>query len=308
MLKFIGRRLIQLIPVVLGSTFLIFTLVFLLPGDPVAALFGDKPPNPVVVAAIKQQYHLDQPFIIQYLLYLKGAFTGDFGLTLHGGQPVVDIIARSYPVTIKLALMAFAIEAVFGLVFGVISGLKKGKIIDTTILFFSLVLIALPTFVLGFLMQLFLGVKLQIFPPTAGPNPSFWALLMPAIVLASVSLAFIVRLTRSSVSEVVSADFVRTARAKGLSRPRVITTHILRNSLIIPVTYLGADIGALMAGAIITERVFNINGIGNQLYQGILRGESTLVVSIVTILVFVYIICNLLVDLLYFVLDPRLRK
>lgn len=307
MLKYIWHRLLQIIPVIIGSTLLIYALVFLLPGDPVRALFGDKPPNPVVEAAIKREYNLDQPFIIQYLIYLKNLFVGNFGTTLRGGRPVAEIIAQSYPVTIKLALMAFVIEAFFGLTLGVISGLQKGKPIDFSILFFSLLLIAVPSFVLGFFLQFTVGIKWGILPPTAGPDPGFFNLLMPAIVLAGVSVAFIVRLTRNSISETSTADFVRTATAKGLPRKTVISHHILRNSLIVPITYLGADIGALMGGAIITERVFNINGIGFQLFQGILRGEPTLVVSIVSILVLVYIFSNLLVDILYAVLDPRLR-
>ncbi|OTA26383.1 ABC transporter permease [Alloscardovia macacae] len=307
MWKYFLRRVLQMIPVVLGTTLLIYALVFALPGDPVVAMFGDKPVNPTIAAQIRAEYHLDQPFIIQYLYFLKNAFTLDFGNTLRGGRPVIDVMAAAFPVTIKLGLMAFVFEGIFGVIFGIVSGLKKGKWYDSVILIVSLLLISVPTFVTGFLMQYFLGVKWRIFPVTAGANPGFIDLLMPAMVLGSASMAYIIRLTRTEVASNRTLDYVRTARAKGLSNRKVITNHILRNSLIPVVTYLGADLGALMGGAMISERIFNINGIGNTLYKGILQGESNLVVSIVTVLVLIFVVCNLLVDMLYAVLDPRIR-
>ncbi|MCI1936358.1 MAG: ABC transporter permease [Bifidobacteriaceae bacterium] len=304
--KYLLRRILQMIPVVIGTTLLIYALVFALPGDPVAAMFGDKPVNAAVAAQIRSEYNLDKPFIIQYLIFLKNALTLDFGNTF-AGQPVIAVIGRAFPVTIKLAIMAFVFEAVFGVVFGIISGLKKGKWYDSVILIVSLLLISVPTFVTGFVLQYFLGVKWGLLPVTAGSNPGFIDLLMPASVLGSVSMAYIIRLTRTEVSSNISEDYVRTARAKGMSNKSVTLRHVLRNSMIPVVTYLGADIGALMGGAMITERIFNINGIGNTLYQGIIRGEGTLVVSIVTILVLVFVVCNLVVDMFYAVLDPRIR-
>ncbi len=304
--KYFLRRVLQMIPVVLGTTLLIYALVFALPGDPVAAMFGSKPVNQAVAAQIRAEYNLDKPFIVQYLLFLKNAATLDFGKTF-AGQEVIDVIGRAFPVTIKLGLMAFVFEAIFGVIFGIISGLKKGKWYDSVILVVSLLLISVPTFVTGFLMQYFLGVKWSILPVTAGANPGFLDLLMPAMVLGSVSMAYIIRLTRSEVATNRSLDYVRTARAKGLSNRDVTIRHILRNSLIPVVTYLGSDLGALMGGAMISERIFNIQGVGNTLYQAILRGEGTLTVSIVTILVMIFVICNLAVDMLYAVLDPRIR-
>jgi oligopeptide transport system permease protein len=237
---------------------------------------------------------------------LKNALTLDFGKTF-SGQPVIDVISRAFPVTIKLTIMAFVFEAIFGVIFGIVSGLKKGKWYDSVILIVSLLLISVPTFVTGFLLQFFLGVKWQLLPVTAGGNPGFLDLLMPAMVLGSVSMAYIIRLTRSEVSSNMNEDYVRTARAKGMTNNSVTMRHILRNSMIPVVTYLGTDIGALMGGAMISERIFNIQGVGNTLYQGILRGEGTLVVSIVTILVLIFVVCNLVVDMLYAVLDPRIR-
>ena len=305
MLRYIGRRLLQTIPVFFGATFLIFAMVHLMPGDPVAALGGDKGLTEAAAARIREEYNLDKPFWMQYLLYLKGIFTLDFGKTF-SGRPVTEVLATAFPITIRLAVYALLIEAILGILFGVIAGVRRGGIFDSTVLVLSLVVISVPTFVIGFLMQFFLGIKWGIFPPTAS-TVSLKSLTMPAIVLGATSLAYVIRLTRQSVSENVSADYVRTARAKGLKEGTVMTRHILRNSLIPVATFLGGDLGGLMGGAIITEGIFNINGVGGTLWQSIVRGEPATVVSFTTVLVMVYITANLLVDLLYAVLDPRIR-
>ena len=304
--KYLLRRILQMIPVVLGTTLLVYALVFALPGDPVKAMFGDKPVNEAVAAQIRAEYHLDQPFIVQYFIYLKNALTLNFGDTF-AGQPVLDEITRAFPVTIRLGLMAFVFEAIFGVVFGIISGLKKGKWYDTVILIVSLLLISVPTFVTGFVMQYVFGIQWAILPVTAGADPGFLDLLMPAMVLGSVSMAYIIRLTRSEISSNIAEDYVRTARAKVMSNGQVMLRHVLRNSLIPVVTYLGQDIGALMGGAMITEQIFNIHGIGFLTYQSILKGEANLVVSIVTLLMLIFVVCNLVVDMLYAALDPRIR-
>lgn len=306
MLWYVGRRLLQVIPVFLGATLLLYAMVFLRPGDPVAALGGERGLPESVQEQIRERYHLDEPFIVQYLLYLKGIFTLDFGVTF-SGRDVSEVIAQALPVTFQLAVMALAIEAVFGIGFGLVAGMRKGGFFDSTVLVLSLVVIAVPTFVIGFVLQLVVGVKLGWLPATAGRDPDFYSLLLPAIVLAATSFAYVLRLTRTSVAENLSADFVRTARAKGLSRSRVTGRHVLRNSLIPVVTFLGADLGQLMAGAIVTEGIFNIRGVGGTLYDAIVRGESATVVSLTTVLVLVYIAANLVVDLLYAVLDPRIR-
>lgn len=306
MLKYIGRRLLQMIPVFFGATFLIYALVFAMPGDPIQALGGEKGIPPAVAEEIRAQYHLDQPLIIQYLLYVKGIFMLDFGKTF-SGRDVLDVLGDAFPITVQLALMAIVIEAVIGIIFGFIAGRKRGGIFDSTVLVASLVIIAVPVFVLGFLVQFVFGVKLAWVPPTVGSDTSFTTMLMPAIVLGAVSCAYVIRLTRQEVAENLNADYVRTARAKGLPERRVMTHHVLRNSLIPVATFLGGDLGALMGGAIVTEGVFQIAGVGGTLYQAILRGEPATVVSITTVLVLVYIVANLLVDLLYAALDPRIR-
>lgn len=303
---YIGRRVLQAIPVVLGATLLIYGMVFLQPGDPIKALFGEKPVNEAVRASIEAQYNLDDPFLWQWLQYLGNALTGDFGRA-YSQQPVSELIAEAFPVTLKLALMALVIEAVLGIAAGFYAGLRKGGLFDSTMLVVSLLVIAVPIFVFGFLMQLIFGVKLGWAAITVGGDASFQNLLLPAIVLGLVSFAYILRLTRTSVIENLTADHVRTARAKGLSNRSVNNRHVLRNSLIPVVTYLGADLGTLMAGAIVTEGIFNIPGIGNLAFRAIGRGEGSTVVSVVTVMVLVYVVMSLFVDLLYAWLDPRIR-
>lgn len=306
MLRYIGRRLLQMIPVFIGATLLLYSLVFLMPGDPVAALGGDRGISEAARARIEAEYNLDKPFFIQYLLYLKGILTLGFGTTF-SGQPVARVMANAFPVTIKLALMALAFEAILGISIGVIAGIRRGGIFDSTVLLVSLFVIAVPSFVIGFVLQFLVGVKWGLLPVTVGRNESFTALLMPAVVLGALSFAYVLRLTRQSVSENLNADYVRTATAKGMSKTSVMGRHVLRNSLIPVVTFLGADLGALMGGAIVTEGIFGINGVGGSIYQAILKGEPATVVSFTTVLVIVYIIANLIVDLIYALLDPRIR-
>ena len=307
MLRYAGRRLLQMIPVFFGATLLIYAMVFALPGDPVSALGGDRVPSPALQEQIRAQYNLDKPFLVQYLLFLKGIATFDLGTTIRGSRPIVDVLAEAYPVTIRLSVMALAVETVAGIVIGMVAGMRKGRLFDATVLVLSLVVIAVPTFVIGFLLQFFVGVKLGWLPVTAGNAPGLKDLLMPALVLGAVSFAYVLRLTRTQVGENLSADHVRTARAKGLSGGRVMIVHVLRNSLVPVVTFLGADLGSLMGGAIVTEGIFNINGVGGTLYRAILNGEGPTVVAFTTVLILVFIISNLLVDLLYAALDPRIR-
>ena len=306
MLRYVGRRLLQMIPVFFGATLLIYALVFLMPGDPVQALGGDRGLSAAAEARVRAEYNLDKPFIVQYLLYLKGVFSLDFGTTF-SGRPVTEVMAHAFPVTIKLAVMALVFETIFGVAFGVIAGIRHGGIFDSTVLVMSLFVIAVPSFVIGFVLQFVVGVKWKLLPVTVGANDSFQALLMPAIVLGALSFAYVLRLTRQSVSENLTADYVRTARAKGLSNVAVMGRHVLRNSLIPVVTYIGADLGGLMAGAIVTEGIFGISGVGGTMYQAILKGEPTTVVSFTMVLIIVYIFANLLVDLIYALLDPRIR-
>ena len=306
MLRYILFRILQVIPVLLGTTFLIYFMVFAMPGDPIVAMFGDKTPNPAVLEKLRAQYNLDQPFIVQYLLYLKGMFVGDFG-TSFSGQPVSTILARTFPVTATLAIMAIIIEFVLAVVIGLFSGLRKGKLFDNVNLIIGLLMMSVPIFVIAFIAQYFFTIKLSWFPTTVGADTSISALLLPSIVLGVSLYATSMRLTRSSVIDTLNQDFVRTAYSKGLSRGRVIPVHVLRNSLIPTITNSAANFGVLLVGATVTEGIFNVPGVGNTLYQAILRGENSTVVSFVTVMVLLYLGVNLVIDLLYAVLDPRIR-
>lgn len=306
MTGYIIRRVLQALPVFFGTTLLIYFMVFAMPGDPIIAMFGDRGVNQAVYEQLRAQYHLDEPFIVQYFIYIGGIFQGDFG-TSFSGQPVAEVLAATFPVTIRLALMAVVIEMLVGIGVGLVAGLRKGKLFDNSSLVMSLILISTPVFVIAFVFQFFFAIKLGWAKPTVSGDAGFLELLLPAIVLSTLAVAYIVRLTRSSVIDTSSQDFVRTAYGKGLSRQRVVRVHILRNSLIPVVTYLSIDFGVLLVGATVTEGIFNVPGVGRTLYQAIIRGEGPTVVSFVTVMVLIYLVVNLLTDLLYAVLDPRIR-
>jgi oligopeptide transport system permease protein len=305
MSRYLARRLLQFIPVFVGATLLIFLMVWAIPGDPIAALAGDRHMSETVREEIRDRYNLNDSLIVQYGKYMGGVFQGDFGDDFRG-RPVTDLLSQRLPITARLALLAFGFEVVLGIAAGILAGVRKGGFLDNLVLVSTLVVIAIPIFVLGFLAQLLLGVRFAWFP-VAGIQHGLFSYLLPAMVLGSVSLAYVARLTRTSVVENLRADYVRTATAKGLARRRVVGIHALRNSLIPVVTFLAVDLGALMGGAIITETIFNIPGIGRAVFEGVQRQEGTVVVGVVTFLVVVYMMANLLVDLLYAVLDPRIR-
>jgi oligopeptide transport system permease protein len=294
-----------MIPVLLGATFIIFAMVFAIPGDPTAGLCGDRPCPPNFVAHFRAQHGLDEPLHVRYATYMSNLVRGDLGTNFRDIK-VADELKQRFPTTAKLALMAVIFEAVIGILAGVVAGVRKGKFADTLVLVSTLVVISVPVFVIGVLMQYYLGVKWHLFPVTVSPDATVYELLMPAFVLGSASIAYAARLTRTNLTENLRADYLRTAIAKGLTRRRAIGVHALRNSLIPVVTFIGADFGALLGGAIVTERIFNIQGVGGFLYTSIHNHDPISVVGTVTILVFVFLMVNLLVDLLYGVLDPRI--
>jgi peptide/nickel transport system permease protein/oligopeptide transport system permease protein len=306
MTSYIIRRLGQFALVFFAATFLIYAMVFAIPGDPIRALAGDKPMPESLRQQLTQQFHLDEPFLVQYWYYITGVVQGDLG-TSFNNREVTDIISERFPRTLRLAIMAFTIEVVIGVSAGIWAGIRKDKFFDTLVKVSTVAVISIPIFVLGFVAQLVIGVRLGWLPVTAGNPPSFYGYLLPAIVLASVSLAYVSRLTRSSLVENLRSDYVRTAKSKGLSQRRVIGVHAFRNSLIPVVTFLAIDLGALMGGAIVTETIFNIPGIGRAVYEAVLAQEGNVVVGIVTVLVIIYAVANLVVDVMYAVLDPRIR-
>ncbi len=307
MYKYVIRRLLQMIPVLIGATFIIFYMVFSMPGDPTAGMCGDRGCSPAFVAQFREEHNLDDPFPVQYAKYLGNVVQGDLGTNFRN-QSVGFELEQRYPITAKLALMAIAFEAVIGIIAGVLAGVRKGKFIDNLVLVSTLVVISIPVFVIGSVLQYYLGVKLggEIFPVTYDSSRPLQSLILPAFVLGSASIAYVARLTRTNLVENLRADYLRTAIAKGLTRSRAIGVHALRNSLIPVVTFIGADFGSLLGGAIVTERIFNIPGVGGFLFTGIRNHDGVSVVGTVTVLVLVFLLVNLLVDLLYGVLDPRI--
>ena len=305
MYKYILRRLIQMIPVLLGATFIIFAMVYALPGDPTIGLCGERPCPAAFVAEFRDKHGLNDPLHVRYLTYMGNLLQGDLGTNFRDIK-VVDELAQRYPVTAKLAGMAILFESVIGIIAGVLAGIRKGKFIDNLVLVSTLFVISVPVFVIGVTLQYTFGLRWPIFPATVGSNVTFYSLVLPAFVLGSASIAYAARLTRTNLVENLRADYLRTAVAKGMSRPRMLGVHALRNSLIPVVTFIGADFGGLLGGAIVTERIFNIQGVGGFLFTGIRNRDPVSVVGTVTILVLVFLVVNLLVDLLYGVLDPRI--
>jgi oligopeptide transport system permease protein len=305
--RYVLRRLLQLIPVFIGTTFLIYVLVWAVPGDPFAGLCGERRCPDAFMARMTDKYNLNDNIVVQYVKYLGALVQGDFGETF-AGQSVGQLISLRFPVSIRLALVAVAIQIAIGITAGVLTGLRGRGYLDSLVLVSTLVLISLPVFVTGFLLQqlLFKG-EWSFLPVTVSTQARWNELLVPGFVLGSLSMAFVTRLTRTSVAEHRRADYMRTALAKGLPKRRIVVVHLLRNSAIPVVTFLGTDLGNLMGGAIITEGIFDIKGIGGLVYQSILQKQGLIVTGIVVLLVIIFLIINLIVDLLYAVLDPRIR-
>ncbi|MGQ0845924.1 MAG: ABC transporter permease [Sporichthyaceae bacterium] len=303
--RYTARRLLQMIPVLFGATFLVFAMVYALPGDPLAGKCGERPCPDAFVAAYTDKFNLDDPVPVRYAKYMGNVLQGDFGEAVNG-EKVVDQIQRTYPTTVKLTMVAIAFEILIGVVAGIVSAIRRKGIFDNSVLFATLVLISVPVFVTGTALQFFVGVKLGWLPVTSR-DATFEQLIMPGFVLASLSLAYAARITRTSLAETLRADYVRTAKAKGLPKRRVIGVHALRNSLIPVITFIGADFGTLLGGAIITEGIFNIDGVGGLIFKAINLREGATVTGVVTVLILVFLLVNLIVDLLYAVLDPRIR-
>jgi oligopeptide transport system permease protein len=306
MFRYLVRRLLLTVLTFFGATFVVYALVFLNQDDPIGALAGDHPLTDSQRQVLTEQYHLNDSFLQQYWYYVKGLLTGDLGTSLTG-RSIKDMLSDAWPLTLRLAGMAIVIAAIIAIGAGVVSGMRRGGILDHATLLVTLVLLSLPIVVLAPLAQLVFGIKLGWFAPTAGKDATFTQLLLPAFVLASTVVAAELRVSRAAVAENLRADYVRTARAKGLSRARVIGVHVLRNSLIPVITLIGVDVGVLMSGAIVTEKVFNIPGVGFNLFRGLSNEDGPVVVGFVSVLVIVFLVLNLVVDLLYAVLDPRIR-
>lgn len=306
MTRYIGRRFIELAIVFIGVTFIIYAMVFTLPGDPIAALGGDRPLPENVQAQLRAEYHLDEPVWLQYLRYIGGLFTGDLGTTFDG-RPVGDRMAARWPITITLALTAFAIEVVVGVILGLVSGLRNGGILDRTLLIGTILATSVPVFVLGVSAQLVFGLQLGWFP-IAGAGAGWpTAYLLPATVIALFGLASVTRLMRGSVVDTLRSDFVRTLTAKGMPRRNVVGVHVLRNSVTPVLTFLAIDLGYLLGGTVVIEAIFNLPGIGALLFDAIRTHEGPTVVGVATALILIFLMTSVVVDLINSLLDPRIR-
>lgn len=304
MARYIIRRLLQFIPVVLIATFIVYAMVFAIPGDPIRALAGDRPLPQGVQDAIREEFRLDEPLLMQYWYWITGIFQGDFGMTFNR-RPVSDIILQRLPVTVRLAAVAFIFQGIIGITAGILAGIRQKGFVDSLVSVTTVVIVAIPTLVMAILAQVLFSVQLGWFP-VAGID-SWYHYLLPGMALGALSMAMIARLVRTTLAENLNADYVRTAVAKGATRRRVVVRHALRNSLIPVVTFLGADLGAMLSGTIIIERIFNMPGLGGQVFASISGQEGVVVVAIVTLFILFYVFINLLVDILYAYLDPRIR-
>ncbi|MEA2504847.1 MAG: peptide/nickel transport system permease protein [Actinomycetota bacterium] len=310
MTRYIVRRLLQMVLVFFGATFLLFAALYLLPGDPTQALGSDRTLAPATVQAIRARYHLDDPVYVQYATYIKDIARGDLGTSIQLRRPVSQIMRDSIPWSVKLALSATAVEIILGIGSGVISAIKRYSFLDTLSTVSTSVLIAIPVFWLGLMLQILFGLKFRgtfLGLPISGVTDGWKSYVLPSITLASAVTAVTARLTRTTMLEVMRQDYVRTASAKGLSRRAVVFKHALRNALIPVVTNIGLDFGTLIGGAILTETVYAWPGVGRQVYFAIIAHDNPVIIGSTIVFVFAFMIVNLIVDISYAVLDPRIR-
>ena len=306
MLYFILRRILQLIPVVIGVTLILFLLFYIIPEDP-ARLILQKGASPEALENLRTKLGIDKPLYIQYWRYVKNLFSGDLGTSYRYQRSVNSILAEHYPYSIKLALAAIIIEIIMGIFTGIISAVKKYSFWDMLATLSTTILVCVPVYWLGMIMQVIFGLKLGLLPMSGYGDGSIRYYILPALALASVSTAYVARMMRSTMLEALSNDYIVTAYAKGLSQFKVIGKHALKNALIPVVTLIGLDLGSIMGGAILTETVFNWPGVGRTVYLAILQRDAPVVIGGTIVLVMIFVIMNLLVDVLYAWLDPRIR-
>jgi len=312
MLNFLLRRIATIVPTLFFASILIFGLQQLLPGDPAIALAGEER-DPAAIAYLRAKFHLDEPLPVRYGYWLTGVLHGDLGESVRIQRPVLDLIAEKLPVTIQLAAMAMAIAIVIGVGAGIVSAVKQGTAWDYAANVFALWGLSTPNFWLGILLILLFAVSLGWLPasgyvsPFEDPKANLLAMIMPAFVLGNAFAAALMRHTRSAMLQVLSSDYVRTARAKGLTEPVVVLKHALRNALI-PVITLGAlQFGELLSGAVLTEQVFTIPGFGKLIVDAVFNRDYAVVQGVVLFTATVYVSLNLLADIAYFLVNPRLR-
>jgi peptide/nickel transport system permease protein len=312
MLHFLPRRLLQLLPTLFLVSVLIFSLQQLLPGDPALVMAGEEK-DPEVIEQIRRQYHLDEPLPMQYGRWIAGVLQGDLGESMRIKQPVAQLVAEKLPVTLQLATMAMLIALLIGIPAGILSAVKKGSAWDVGANVFALWGLSTPNFWLGIMLIFLFSVTLGWLPASGFVSPredlmqSLATTIMPAFVLGNAIAAVLMRHTRSAMLQAMNADYVRTARAKGLYEPAVVLRHALRNALT-PVITLGAlEFGTLLSGAVLTEQVFSIPGFGKLIVDAVFNRDYAVVQGVVLVTATVYILLNLLADVLYVLVNPRLR-
>ncbi len=305
MIAYISQRLLQALPVLVGISVLSFLMLHLIPGDPVQIFAGDKPLTPERAVELRHQYGLDRPLIVQYADYASHAVRGDLGVGLRSQRPVLDSILEALPGTAQLTLTALGIAAVFGIGLGVVAAVAHGTWLDTAVMAVAMLGISTPVFYSSLLLILFFSFTLTWFPATG--QGGLERLVMPATALGLSSSAVLARLVRSSMLEVLRQEYVVTARAKGLAPAFVVVRHALKNALIPAVTMLGLQLGALLGGAVVTETIFSRPGIGRLAVESILSRDFPLVQGTVMFAAATYVLVNLVVDVSYAVLDPRIR-
>ncbi|CAL76325.1 ABC transporter permease protein; putative dipeptide transport protein [Bradyrhizobium sp. ORS 278] len=313
MLTFLGRRFAQIIPTLVFVSILIFSLQQLLPGDPALVMAGEER-DPAVIEQIRKQYRLDQPLPVQYGYWIKGVLSGDFGESLRIKMPVRDLILQKLPVTLQLASMAIVIAFLIGIPAGIVSAVKRGTGWDYAANLFALWGISTPNFWLGIMLIFVFSIQLGWLPASGYVSlaedwrASLAATVMPAFVLGNAIAAILMRHTRSAMLQVLSSDYIRTARAKGISERQVILRHALRNALT-PVITLGAlELGTLLSGAVLTEQIFSIPGFGKLIVDAVFNRDYAVVQGVVLVTATVYILLNLIADLAYVLVNPRLRS
>ncbi|HEX3721769.1 MAG TPA: ABC transporter permease [Nitrolancea sp.] len=305
MFRYLQRRLLLAIPTILLTSLVVFLMLYLIPGDPASIYVGDQTATPQRLAQIRHTMGLDKPIYVQYADFLWNALHGNLGRSLQTNRPVTTEIMSRLPSTIELAVAAMVLGTVFGVSLGLISGLKQNSIIDTLSMIVALFGISIPVFWLALLLIMLFAVRLQWFPATS--QPGLRGLVLPAVSLALLSAATLARIVRGSILEVLRQEYLTTARAKGISYAAVVFRHALPNAIIPVVTVMGLQFGSLLSGAVITETVFARPGLGKLVVDSIQNKDLPVVQGVILVLAIIYILMNLLVDLSYAVIDPRIR-
>lgn len=302
MFVFIIRRLLQMIPVVLGVILVVFLIMQMVPGDPAVLLAGESATKEQVTQ-LREQLGLNEPLFIQYIEYVKNVAMGDLGTSVRSGRPVAEEIFTRLPVTVELAFWSILVTTVLGLLAGIISATKQYSVSDISIMIVALLGVSLPNFWLGLMLILAFAVNFQIFPVSGWG--SFMHVVLPAITLGTAGAAIVARMTRSSMLEVISQDYIRTAKAKGVKETYIVYKHALKNALIPVITVVGLQFGALLGGTVLTESVFAINGLGRLIIDAIRMRDLPVVQGSILVVSIIFVIVNMFVDIAYRLLNKR---